>query len=99
VSLACGYYGWYKPGVDRAQCILNIRNAHQILRAYEGMTGKYDGDPVDFKEAFRYLDSDPNFTCPTGGTYDWVQQYSAPMGTPYLRCSHKDHNPPNTSGW
>ena len=100
VVLACGYYGWYKPGADRAQCILNIRDAHQVLRAYEGMTNKWQsGEIIDYTEAHRYLDRDTDFKCPSGGTYEWIERYSAPVGTPYLRCSHEDHKPTDTSGW
>jgi len=87
----------------RADCLMNIRDVQQAMRAYMGMNGHNPETQVpEFsKESIigpgKFLDSEPK--CPGGGTYTWIEGYHPAMGVLTLRCSCRDHVPENYSDW
>lgn len=96
--LFVGARAW-KEGSDRAACIMQTRNVQQAVRGYGGMNGLNPGDPLDWNEIFgpgKLLDQRP--TCPTGGTYTFVDTIP-PVGTLAGQCSHADHVPPDHDDW
>lgn len=95
-SGSVAYYHW-KKGSDRAGCIMNIRNAQQAMRSYQGMN---NADWVT-KEMLvgpdNFLEIEP--VCPRGGTYTWGQGPVPPVGDLMLHCTCEGHEPTSTVGW
>ena len=100
--LFIGAKAW-KAGSDRAQCILNIRNAQTAGRSWQNMYSKADGATVtattDLVGSGKFLEAAP--ACPASGTYTWATAVPA-LGSLYLSCSlssSDQHVPSNTTGW
>lgn len=97
----------YKNAADRSACILNIRNFHQGVRAYQNTDSAAVGSAItrsDIVGADKFVEVEP--VCPTDATtvnYTLVATYPA-VGTSAVTCTtngstSKDHQPKTTDGW
>ena len=93
----------YKARADRAQCILNIRNAQTAGRSWQGMYSKCNAAPFHPSDVIgpgKFLDSEP--LCPAFRTrYNWVSAVP-PLGSVYMTCplaAGARHHPTDTTGW
>lgn len=87
----------------RAECIIQIRNVQQALRAYQNINGLNPGDPLDWSKIFgagKFIEQRP--ICPRQGTYTFVNEFPK-IGTLGMTCSHAGephlHVPKNHSDW
>ena len=87
--------------MNRAACIMNIRNVQQAMRSFQNMNGFGPGEDGYQKTALfgpkSFLESPP--TCPSGGTYSWVEGKFPLVGELALRCSHTGHVPERHEDW
>lgn len=97
----------YKNAADRSACILNIRNFHQGVRAFQNTDSAAVGAAItrgDIVGAEKFVEVEP--TCPTDAAhvdYSLVALYPA-VGTSAVTCTTngataKDHKPKTTAGW
>lgn len=94
-------YFW-KRRTDREGCVLNLRNAQQAMRSYQGMNGLWVGGHPGFGHQTligpgNFLEVEPQ--CPGGGTYTWEEGRIPDVGELFLHCSHPDHVPDDHTGW
>ena len=94
----------HHQNADRMSCALNIRNIQTAMRSYTSMSTSpyYDiGDPLDKSWLFEKMHSSYVPTCPSGGTYIYMDKVPK-IGVLYCTCSHaktKGHEPEDYSDW
>ena len=88
----------WKKGSDRAGCIMNIRNAQQAVRGYQGMNNETLGSPINWSEILGPGKFLPKPVCPAGGTYTFSKVHPN-AGQLVCKCSHANHVPEDYSHW
>ena len=92
----------FKNGSNRALCIQNIVHMQKATRAYCNMHDLDPGDSITDLEV-RVIDNEGFFPkkpfCPSGGTYDFVENKAPEVGSAFATCSISEHEPLNTAGW
>lgn len=87
---------------SRSQCILNIRNIQQAIRANQNLLGLRIGDVIPWNDIFgkgKFILKKPK--CPCGGNYVLSKTYPK-AGTVVATCSYGvegRHRPQLTKGW
>ncbi|HBM78727.1 MAG TPA: hypothetical protein DD438_11500 [Verrucomicrobiales bacterium] len=102
--LFVGARAW-KRGSDRAGCIMNIRNVQQGMRSYQNMNGHNAGQTVpgalrEIVGPGKFVESNP--TCPSTGTYSFMDDELPLSGSLYMTCSLaavEKHAPSDFADW
>ena len=102
--------GAWKEGSFRAQCILNMRNVQQGVRAYANLNGLKSGDgpasdtSVDLADEIigedKFVERMP--TCSSGGSYSFSGNEIPDPGELFMSCSlggSRNHTPQTVSDW
>ena len=102
--------GAWKEGSFRAQCILNMRNVQQGVRAYANLNGLKSGDgpasdtSVDLADEIigedKFVERMP--TCSSGGSYSFSGNEIPDPGELFMSCSlggSRNHMPQTVSDW
>lgn len=87
-------------GNNRGNCILNIRNMQQAVRSHANDSGLNPDDPSELSDIIgvgKYMETAP--TCPSGGTYTWIDDRIPKIGELIIDCSIEDHIPAQHSDW
>ena len=111
VSITLLGAGAWKRGVDRARCIMNIRQMQVSLRSYANLK--------EYEPGFDLTEEDPDLSllgelvgpgkfvpelprCPSGGWYFYGGDVIPPVGALYTNCSlsgSEEHRPAKHGGW
>lgn len=91
-------------GSNRAQCISNLRAAHQAARSYQNLSGLQPGDNYDatnFIGQGNFLNANP--TCPSNGEYEWADSVPE-FGSLFMTCTlatdaERTHTPKGDVDW
>lgn len=94
--------GSYKEGANRAVCVQQVASMQKAMRSYCNMHQIEPGQSVSNMKSRiiqpnGFIRQEP--TCPSGGTYTYVEGVVPAMGVLYMSCSIADHQPSNNTGW
>lgn len=95
---ALGASSW-KGGADSAQCIVNIREAQQGVRAWQNLFKKEEGDEIDphaIVSPGGSLAELPD--CPSGNCYEVGTRVPA-RGDFLVKCGQAGHDPKHGRDW
>ncbi len=108
--LGLGFFGVraYKDGVDRAQCVMNIRNVQNAVRSYSNIEGLKPGQRLgqevklldELVGGEQFLEVLPD--CPAGGLYGTLGNRIPAFGELYLTCTleaSEGHKPATLLYW
>ena len=102
--------GAWKEGSFRAQCIMNMRNVQQGVRAYANLNGLKAGDSPASDSSADLVDEvigEDKFvermpTCSSGGTYVFSGNEIPEPGELFMSCSFggsRNHTPQTDQDW
>jgi len=94
--------GSYKEGANRAVCIQQVASMQKAMRAYCNMHQIEPGQAVtNIKSRIinptGFIRQEPS--CPSGGSYSYIEGVIPAMGVLYMACSIPEHQPSNNTGW
>jgi hypothetical protein len=94
--------GSYKEGANRAVCIQQVASMQKAMRSYCNMHQIEPGQAVtNIKSRIvnptGFIRQEPS--CPSGGSYTYIEGVIPAMGVLYMRCSFPEHLPSNNTGW
>ncbi len=94
--------GSYKEGANRAICVQQVATMQKAIRAYCNMHQIEPGQTVsNIKSRIinptGFIRQEPS--CPSGGTYTYVEGAIPAMGVLYMACSIPEHLPSSITGW
>ena len=102
ISASTVFVKSWRIGRDRGNCINNIRNSQQAVRAYQQLRSIPNGAPLDWNAIFRDHPHDQSGfvvrpSCP-GNTY-MLSSRCPPAGFLACKCSDPTHIPANYDNW